>query len=239
MKTMFNLAIDWNYAKENPIKKIKFFSEKENLKERILLEEEELRLMETCTAHLKPILIVALNTGMSLGEILSLKWSQFDFDKNLIRVEKTKSGNVRYINMNTILKEELSKIRADGQKIEFVFTNLKTGSPFSTVKTGFKAACKRANIKDLRFHDLRHTFASRLVERGIDLITIKDLLGHSSVTITERYTHPNQSIKKEAVELLVKKKSKKQKKSEDVAQICLMDFSDDEKGVVTSYISMN
>jgi len=69
----------------------------------------------------------------------------------------------------------------------------------------------------LRFHDLRHTFATRLVEKGVDLITVKNLLGHSTVKVTERYTHPNQNLKKEAVEALVQKDKKAPKKSDDLA----------------------
>jgi len=74
---------------------------------------------------------------------------------------------------------------------------------------------RRANIKNLRFHDLRHAFATRLVESGVDLITVKELLGHSTVKITERYTHPNQKLKEKAVELL----AKKPEKSDDLAHI--------------------
>ena len=68
-------------------------------------------------------------------------------------------------------------------------------------------ACRRAGVKNLRFHDLRHTFATRLVERGVDLITIKELLGHSSVTITERYTHSFKEQKRNAVRALAEKEA--------------------------------
>jgi Phage integrase family len=72
----------------------------------------------------------------------------------------------------------------------------------SDVKTGFKAACRRAEIEGLRFHDLRHTFAIRLVEKGVDIETVRDLLGHSSIIVTQRYTHSNDERKRAAVELL-------------------------------------
>jgi len=70
------------------------------------------------------------------------------------------------------------------------------------MKKGFKAACRRAGIKGLRFHDLRHTFATRLVEKGADIETVRDLLGHYSITVTQRYTHSNEDRKRKAVELL-------------------------------------
>ena len=233
MKKMFNISIDWKLATENPVKKVKFFSEKDNLKERILTKEEEDRLLVASAEHLKPILIAALNTGMRLGEILSLKWGQIDFEKELVRVEKTKSGKIRYVNINSVLSKTLENLKA--QDGEFLFTNPETGQPLKDVRTAFKSACRRANIKNLRFHDLRHTFASRLVESGVDLITVKELLGHSTVKITERYTHPNQSLKKEAVELLAKKPGK----SDDMAHIWHTERKKKIEKHVTDSISVN
>ncbi len=81
----------------------------------------------------------------------------------------------------------------------------------------------------------RHTFASRLVESGVDLITVKELLGHSTVKITERYTHPNQSIKKEAVELL----AKKSEKSDDLAHICPTERKEKSEKDTTGSISIS
>lgn len=202
LKKMFNLAIDWGYAKENPVRRVRLFSEKDNLKERILADAEEKRLLEASAAHLRPIILVALQTGMRRGEILALQWHQVELDRRIIRVEHTKSGQNRIIPINELLMTELKKLkRADG-KSRFVFLNPKSGKPMVDVKTGFKAATRRAEIRGLRFHDLRHTFASRLIEAGFDLITVKDLLGHQSVVTTQRYTHSNAEQKKKAVRVL-------------------------------------
>jgi integrase len=167
-----------------------------------MTDQEERKFMEASSKHLKSILIVALNTGMRLGEILSLQWDQVDLGSRRIRVENTKSGKTRFVEVNTPLLRELLELRRRDSRSPYLFFNPKTGKPLSTVKTAFKASCRRAGVEGLRFHDLRHTFASRLVKRGIDLITVKALLGHSTVKITERYTHSDQERKRKAVELL-------------------------------------
>jgi len=201
LRKMFNLAVEWGYLQEHQKPKFKLFSEKDNRKERILTRDEERQLFRASAPHLKPILTLALHTGMRLGEILGLTWAQVDFRKGLIRVERTKSGLSRLIPINTSLYGVLEAIRGQSSGA-FLFRNAKTEKPLTSVKTAFKAACRRAGIAGLRFHDLRHTFASRLVERGADLITVKELLGHSSVKITERYTHSQGEQKKSAVSLL-------------------------------------
>lgn len=239
LRKMFNLAIDWGYVSSNPVNKVKFYSEKDGLKERILTWEEEHRLLEASPTHLKPVIVVALNTGMRRGEILNLKWDQIDFEKGLIKVENTKSGKNRYIHINSDLANLLLGLSAQNEDGEFVFTNPDTGKPYTDPKRAFKKACRIAGIEDLRFHDLRHTFASRLVENGVDLITVKDLLGHSTVKMTERYTHPNQDLKKKAVEMLVRKSRKGSKKADILAQICHMKKDSEASKDVTPSLSIN
>ncbi|MBA7494236.1 Tyrosine recombinase XerC [subsurface metagenome] len=223
LKKMFNLAIDWKFTDHNPANTVKFFSERDNFKERILTKEEEYHLLEASPDHLKSIIKVALNTGIRRGEILNLKWSQIDLGRELIRVEKTKSGKSRVININSELFETLKKIRGENRKGDFVFTNPQTGCPFTTVKSSFKRASAQAKINDLRFHDFRHTFATRLAENGVHPFTMKELLGHSTFKMTERYTHPSQELKKRAVELLVEKSPKKPENLDVLARICHME----------------
>jgi len=201
LRKMLNKAIDWGYAKENQVSRVKFFSEKDNLKERILSADEERLLLESSPDHLRPIVVVAVQTGMRKSEILGLKWKSVNMEKREIKVEKTKSGKMRIVPVNKELHVELIKLKKN-ERSEWVFLNLETGQPLKDVKRAFKGACSRAGIRDLRFHDLRHTFASRLIEKGADLITVKELLGHSSVKTTERYTHSNRDQKRKAVESL-------------------------------------
>ena len=215
LKRMFTVAIGEGYLEENIVKRIKLFSEKNTLKQRILLDEEEERLLQHSAEHLRAFLIVCLNTGMRAGEIFKLQWNQVDLKARRIRVEHTKSGRMRYIDINTPLFEALLKIKnAKTTKSLFVFTNPKTERPFTSMKTAFLAACRRAEIEGLRMHDLRHTFASRLISQGTDIETARELLGHHSVTLTQRYTHSNADSKKKAVELLAKKEAESPQKED-------------------------
>jgi integrase len=239
LKRLFNIAIGWGYAKENPVMRVKFYPEKDNLKERTLTEEEEDRLLEASSEQLRPILIVALNTGMRRGEILNLKWNQTDFHAKEIKVEKTKSGKPRVVDINSILLNELMKLKRESKDSQHVFLNPKTGKPYKKLQTSFEGACRRASIKGLRFHDLRHTFASRLVERGVDLIKVKELLGHSSVKVTERYTHSNREERKKAVELLCHKSRKTAINLENLLHNCDMGTKKKESTVVSTLFSVN
>jgi integrase len=216
LKRMFNLAVDWGYLQENRARKIKQFSEKDNIKERVLSEQEEPRLLEESTDHLKPIITTALNTGMRKSEILNLKWDQIDLEQRFILIENTKSGENRTVPINDVLLEVVKNLETN-KKSNYVFSNPETSRPFKTVRRAFENACRRAGITNMRFHDLRHTFGTRLIQRGVDIVTVQNLLGHHSVTVTQRYTHSNREQKREAVEILARKKAKK---PDVLAHIC-------------------
>ncbi len=195
---MFNKAVEWGRLESSPVKNVKKFKEP-NSKERILCPDEMKRLIDAANNHLEPILIIALNTGMRRGEILSLKWENIDLSKRCIHLEDSKSGKSRDIPMNGLVIEVLSVI---AQNSEYVFPNPRTGGPIEDVKTAFKTACERAKIKGLRFHDLRHTAATRMVEAMVDLVTVSKILGHSSIQMTMRYAHPTPENMRRAVERL-------------------------------------
>ena len=205
MRKMFSLAIEEGYLETNPAAKIKKSSEKDRLKERVLTEEEEARLKTTSYPALRSIINVAAHTGMRLQEILSLRWAQVDLAEMTLTAERTKSGKPRTIPLNVALHNELSKLRSQDGRSPYVFPNPKTGKPLTTVKTAFGAACRRAGIAGLRFHDLRHTFGSRLVEKGADIETVRSLLGHASIAVTQRYVHSTDERRRTAVEKLAEK----------------------------------
>ncbi len=201
LKHMFTMAIKWGKAGSNPVKEVKLFKE-ERGRLRVLLKEEEERLLHASSPHLRPILITALNTGMRRGEILNLAWDNVDLTNKFIIVEKTKSGEKRTIPMNKLLTATLKCVRSNSSD-GYVFCKADR-SPYGDVKTAFLAALRRSGIKPCRFHDLRHTFASRLVMNGVDLVTVKELLGHSSIQTTMIYAHPSPEHKQRAVQSLEK-----------------------------------
>jgi excisionase family DNA binding protein len=206
LKRMFNLAIDWGFATGNPVLKVKLFSETDNVKERILSDAEEVCLLAQCTSYLKPIILAALNTGMRKNEILTLKWNDVDLKERTILLTMTKNGKNRKIPINELLSAVLEHLKRETRN-EYVFPGPK-GQRLSTVQRAFAGACQRAGISGLRFHDLRHTFGTRLIRKGVDIVTVQNLLGHYSVTVTQRYTHTDGGQKREAVELLTSQAAK-------------------------------
>ncbi len=198
LKTMFSKAIEWEKVETNPVKKIKMYKE-DNVKEWILTNDEIKRLIETASSHLKPILMIALNTGMRRNEILSLKWENVNMSKGYILIENSKSGKPRKIPMNLLVREAFRNIE---RVSEFVFYNSKTNNYIKDIKTAFKSACERAEIKELRLHDLRHTSATKMIEAGVDLVTVSKILGHSSIQMTMRYAHPTPENMQRAVNKL-------------------------------------
>jgi integrase len=205
LKYMFNLAIKWGQTITNPMIKVKLF--KENNASLRYLSEEEIQKLIACSAdHLKPILITAINTGMRAGEILHLRWDQVDFNNGLITVDKTKSGEARKIPMNEDLTRTLQKIKLQtASDSGYVFCKA-DGKPYGSVKKAFGTVRRKLieeGIQYFRFHDLRHTFASHLVMNGVDLVSVKELLGHRTIKMTMRYAHLSQDHKRRAVASLV------------------------------------
>jgi integrase len=198
LKRMFNLAIDWDlYLGSNPVRKVKFFQEI-NLGFRVLTRQEETKFLASATPYIQDIAIFALNTGLRIGEILTLTWERVDLEKNLLNVFAHKTHKIRPVPVNTEARRIL-EFWAMGKRNEFVFYNHETGKPFVDLKAGFSLACRKAGIEGVTWHTLRHTFASRLLERGADIVTVQQLLGHSTVTATMRYTHTNLDSKRNAV----------------------------------------
>lgn len=196
-------AYDWDYITEFRIKYHPLKGETKRL--RYLTEEECIKLINVAREPLRSMIIIALHTGMRKGEILGLRWEDIDFKNRVIHLEKTKNHERRDIHMNETVYQTLLRLKTAPQvSLKWVFVNPKTGERFERCypKREFQQVCKKAGIEDFHFHDLRHTFASHLVMRGVDIKTVQELLGHKKIEMTLRYSHLAESHKAEAVRKL-------------------------------------
>ncbi len=162
------------------------------------------RLDAAFADYLKPMVLLVLNTGLRRGEVFNLRWEDVDLKKKQIVVEgvTAKSGQSRFIALNSeawaLLKDWKEQAQGD-----WVFTSPVTDKRFDNIKRSWESLRERAGLSDFWFHDLRHTFASKLVMAGEDLYTVKELMGHSTILMTERYAHLSPEHKVSAVERLV------------------------------------
>lgn len=220
---LYNFGTLWNYAvnvwcldlRSCPVKAVKV--RKIPVVLRFLTSEQLRKLLDSCYKHsnkLGDLVLLAVNTGLRRTELLLLRWSDVDLQNKTIfvRAENTKTKTSRVVPLN------LSSIRALlGRRLEFYekgknnFESLVF--PATSKKlfdknevwhfyNSFMKVKKSVGLNDFRFHDLRHTFASALVSCGVDLIKVRDLLGHSSIKMTERYAHLMKNDLYSAVALL-------------------------------------
>jgi len=203
LRRMFNKAADLGlYDGPNPVKRIGRF--KEFHRERILTPEEERRLLNECQPWLRPIVRVALHTGFRKTEVLTLRWEEVNLKAETIRVrgKTSKTGEPKETPMTPEVKHALTTIRLQtGNTKGRVFLNSK-GENYRSFETTWKTARRKAGIEGLTFHDLRHTWASRLLEAGVDLRTIQELGGWSSLKQLERYIFITTDRKREAINKL-------------------------------------
>ncbi|HYX29339.1 MAG TPA: tyrosine-type recombinase/integrase [Pyrinomonadaceae bacterium] len=195
LRRMFNEAYREGWIVRNPFTAggslISIADEKK--RERILTREEETRLLEACCApsrtHLRAIVVCALDTGMRRGEIFSLRWRDLDFDNRVLTIQAThtKTMKERQVAMTGRLAIELERLRA-------MAPDNASGRVFGisdNVKKSFNAARSAAGLADVRFHDLRHTAATRLVSLRIPLPEVGRVLGHTQPVTTYRYVNAN------------------------------------------------
>jgi len=196
LKHAFTKAYNWKYCSEDTLKdirEVKLFKE-DNQRTQFLSNEQCGKLLLSCdmknsSKYLKKIIIFALHTGCRKSEILNLKWGDVDLTHNRITITDTKNGESRKLPINSILMETL-KNQVKFLHSPYVFCD-EHGNRYDggRILKLFKTVCKRADINDFRFHDLRHTYASHLVMAGVDLPTVSKLLGHKTISMTMRYAH--------------------------------------------------
>jgi integrase len=152
---------------------------------RWLTPEEEQRLLTSSAKHLRPLITFAVDTGGRRSELLRLDWRQVDLDRGVATFTKTKNGEDRSIRLTDRAIRTLHGLDPRDSGPVFTFG----GKAFKEFKHSFDTARQKAALEDFRFHDLRHTFASRLVQKGIPLYEVMHLTGHKSLEMVQRYSH--------------------------------------------------
>ena len=214
LRNMLNMAVEWNYLQVNPIAKVKLLTE-DNEVMWVLSPEEEARLLDECekrpqrksAKYLRDLVEFALYSGMRQGEIFGLMRVHVHLEENYVLATDTKTHQDRPIPINETMREILVR-RMENQK-EYIFTN-SAGGKLTVLTNAFWRAVKEAGLirwdagkkVRFRFHDLRHSFGSRLGMNGTDLKSIMEIMGHKTAKVAMRYQHPSPSHKLEAVKNL-------------------------------------
>ena len=215
-------AVDEGILSANPIARIRLERERRK-KKPVLNREEEALLLPAASSHLRSIVIVALDTGMRRGEILNQRWDDVDFARRLLYVthSKTPEGEAREIPLSARVFTLLSAMRKDtGLLFTFAPERRKENAVLEekaiySLKTGWKAAIRRSGIRHIRFHYLRHTFNTRLLELSVPREVRMALLGHTFGDTHESYEHVELPMKREAIRKLDAWLMSELKKTED------------------------
>lgn len=154
--------------------------------------------------YVRQMVLLALNTGLRRGEIFKLRWENVSLAGNLITVRavSAKSNRTRHVPLNETARRVLLELDPVRHISGFVFVNPDTGKPFTRIHNSWVNLRQLARLEDFRLHDCRHDFASRLVQAGVPLAEVRDLLGHSTIRLTERYAHVSPQRMQAAVRLL-------------------------------------
>jgi integrase len=208
LRRLFSLCIGWKLTTDNPAKGVKLFRP-ESKHDRFLTQDEEKAILEACPEDVRAAVIFSIHTGVRQGELLSLTWGQLDLARTSVTLtaDKTKGKKTRRVPLNPEVMEMLKGLpRGIGAAPVFPVI---AGRDQRDLVRRFKRAVNKTGInKDVprpqrvTWHTLRHTFASRLVQNGVSLLTVMKLLGHSSLAMVQRYSHLADENLRSAVDTL-------------------------------------
>lgn len=197
LRYAFSLAIRWEIPgiKANPTKDVPMFDDHDGKKDRFLSQEETHRLFEAVKQSSNPmlqyIIPMLILTGARKREVLDAKWSDFDLIKRQWRIPTTKAGRPRYVPLSNGVITLLANVPHD-ERCPYVFANPKTRKPYESIFNSWNTARQQAGMPEVRIHDLRHSFASFLVNAGRSLYEVQRILGHTQIKTTQRYAHLSQ-----------------------------------------------
>jgi len=196
-----------NWLRFNPMQSIKKL-ELKNSRVRFLSTEERAKLLHICHRRhplLYPLVLLAISTGMRKGELLALHWKDVDFSKQVLRIEQSKNGDKRSVPLTGRafqMLQEMHKVRHIHSDLIFARSD---GKAAIELKKQWEGAVKEAEIENFRFHDLRHTAATYLLESGATLPQLSAILGHRSIQMVKRYAHLDENYAIEVVERMTKR----------------------------------
>ena len=230
LRACISKALEWGVIDEHPLKDVKPSRVDKNETIRVISQDEEKQLRKAlrerdCSIrkkrmsangwrqdrgydekpefghyvdYLEPMVMLALNTGLRRGELLQLEWESVKRNKIIVKGKTAKSKQTREVPLNAEAKSILKEWRADSR---YVLPGPQ-GKPMKHIKRSWATVRKAAGLQSVRFHDLRHTFATRVLQRGADIRTVQALLGHADIATTAKYLHATDESKRRAVELL-------------------------------------
>jgi integrase len=211
MRYIFNLTLKWEVPgiKANPCKGIPLMEENNQMERYLSVGEVERLYLAVCKSEntmLKYIVPMLILTGARKREVLDARWRDIDWAQRSWRIPKTKSGKIRHIPLSTgamnVLEHVRLKVRHGLLNEQAIFANPKTGEPFVSFFYSWNNARIRAGLPEFRIHDLRHSFASHLVNAGRSLYEVQELLGHADIKTTSRYAHLSRERLVAAVEVV-------------------------------------
>lgn len=201
LRHVFNKAVEWGMMDRNPFNRFSnpIFFEEDGGRVRFLEADEIQKLLSVSPPYLKNIIKAAILTGLRKGDLLSIKWSDIDLERGFLTYREQKKGDkfrIKELNddMINLLMETL-------RRGDYVFCG-PDGERLKDIKRSFSTALRKAGIKDFHFHDLRHTSASHLLMRGASLKSVQEHLGHSSLAMTQRYSHLSRNFQRQEVQKL-------------------------------------
>jgi integrase len=203
MKTAFNVAIrEWEWCRDNPVCRVTM-GKVNNARVRYCDDETLAKIYQACPTWLQPIVMLARYTGLRRENVVLLQWEQVDVVRRVIILDHTKNGDALGIPLCDPAMQTLQAVkplRCFPRGTVFFQDN---GEPVTLdmVTTAFRRACEAVGVTNFRFHDLRHTFASALVQKGVDLYRVQRLLGHRDGRMTQRYAHLAPENLREAVQV--------------------------------------